>query len=264
MSPEIIQSPRRRLEYGAVPLRPWQAKYPGTDQSYFEASRQHLETKAQDAVANNHFLHDSERAVLGKFLTESLLSTHTSRIDYNHDSFNALAELEAPCAALQYAYEGLATPSELLEILAAHPEIKALELAKLSHPLDFTASRPMDDAIVEMLHDKNAEMLTSETRYKRKRLQPEIPALIVVRKTELGDIRAKNGLIRITQRQSLLVRGDTDPADISAARVVKNDQRFEELSRKIETYFQPENFNSADQFVQPAATSYYAKFLETE
>lgn len=264
MSLEKNSFPRQRLEYGAVPLRPWQAIYPGTEVSYFEASRQHLEEKAQQAVTESPYLRDEERVQFGKFLTESLLATHANRVDYNHDSFETLNNLDDPCENLQYAYDGLATPRELTDILRTHPEIRALELAKLSHPLDFAATRAMDDEIIKTLENNNAKTLTTDTRYKRKRLRDDIPALIVVRKTELGDIAVDNGVIRVTQRQSLLVRGDVQPENVALARMVKNEQRFDELIEQIETYLRPENFDPSNQFVQPAATSYYAKYLERE
>jgi len=262
-SREIEPAPRVRLAYGAVPLRPWQAVYPGLDKGYYAASREHLEAKAHRAIAEST-MSDEEKSIIGDFLLESLLATHVNRIDYNHDSFETLNSLHDPCPELRYAYDGLATPHELVDILQAHLTIGALELAKLSHPLDFAESRDMDDTIAELLVAKNARFVTTETRYKRKRLQPDIPALIVARKTELGDVPAPDGVIRITQRQSLLVRGDLNPDDIALARIVRNEQRFDELTRRIEGYFSSQNFDPHNQFVQPAATSYYAKYLDAQ
>ena len=257
--------PRERLPYGAVPLRPWQAIYPGSDknENYFNTSRKHIEAKAHQAILGSE-VPDNTKSLLGNFLLESLLATHTNRMDYNHDSFEVLNTLKEPCEILQYAYDGLATPEELTNILLTHPEIGALELAKLSHPLDFGESKAMDDSIVELLIAKNARPIATDTRHKRKRLQPEIPALIVARKTELGDIPCADGVIRITQRQSLLIRGDVEPDNIALERMVRNEHRFDELTAKIEEHFLPENFDPENQFVQPAATSYYAKYLDAE
>lgn len=262
-SREVEPTPRARLAYGAVPLRPWQAVYPGSDKDYYSTSRQHLEAKAHQAIMEST-LSDADKSIIGDFLLESLLATHVNRIDYNNDSFEVLNGLGDSNEALRYAYNGLATPRELLDILQSHPAIDALELAKLSHPLDFAESRDMDDAIAELLVAKNARHVATETRYKRKRLQPDIPALIVARKTELGDLPAEGGVIRITRRQSLLVRGDVAPDDITLERMVRNEHRFAELAERIEAYFSPSNFDPDNQFVQPAATSYYAKYLDAE
>lgn len=268
MSPEYrTAEPRQRLEYGAVPLLPWQAKYPGDDEnrSYFEASRLHLEEKNNEAFeSKQHLIGDLS---IKAFMLESLLATHTNRIDYNHDSFDVLNNLEEECAALRYAYDGLATPSELTDILATHPEIKALEIAKLSHPFDFDASEGMDIAVMAMLDEKQALTVGSPTRYKIKRRNQDIPAAIVVRKTELGNIAVDAGVIRITQRQSLLVRGDVaSPGDIALPRIVKNEPREDELIQRIESHMSGDKHlkNPFSQFVQPATTSYYAKYLKVK
>lgn len=272
---ETDAAPRQRLEYGAVPLRPWQARYPGTDRSYFEVSCNHLEDKAYQAVAATPEI-GSYRFRLLEFIRESLLTTHTQRIDYNHDSFHQLAVLDAEQAEqhiwdekLHYAYDGLATPYELLDILVEHPELKSLELAKLSHPLDFAAAAEMDDNLITLLHKKHAVPMPTPARYKRKRVNEAIPAMIVTRKVELGDIPAENGVVRVTRRQSLLVRdvlfGDNDPIQqIKLTRQLKNPARFDELTQRIESHLTCEDFDPTSQFVQPAATSYYTKFIPAD
>lgn len=260
-SHSIEEHPRTRLPYGAVPLRPWQAVYPGSDENYFNASRQHIEAVAQHAMSTET-LPEMNKQEIGELLMMSLLATHANRMDYNHDSFYALNSIDDPSQELQHAYDGLATPDELMDVLQEYPGIKALELAKLSHPLDFTAVHEMDQALCIMLYAYDAQPVMTPIRYKRKRVQADIPAAIVTRKTELGDIATGHGTIRVTRRQSLLVRGDTHPEDVTYERKVRNEERFDELVTCLERHFAPDSFDPGDQFVQPAATSYYAKYLD--
>lgn len=262
----VIPVKRERLAYSPIPLDPWSATDPETGVSYYLAALERLEEKAAAVISASRFLDDAQKSAVGDFLLSSLVYTHTNRVDYNHDSFQTLNDLDTPCDTLRYAREGTATPSELIDILTTHPEIRSLELAKLSHPLDFSNADEleMDQAIIAALSAKNALLPNSSTRYKSRRFEESIPAMILTRKQDIGMIPLDTTRgIYVVRRQSLLVRGDlqSDSSDAKKLlRTMKNPERLSELADRIETYFQYE-FDPDNQFVQPAATSYYAKIV---
>ena len=259
MNPDTSASTRQRVSYGAVPLRPWKAKYPGSDGWYYDASRHSIERLAAEKMREYTDVEPSLRDRLGAFALESLLATHTKRIDRNHNSFEVLEQIEHPCENLRFAYEGLARPDELLSVLEYHPDIKSLELAKLSHPFDYDATREMDQVLMDLLRAKSALMLTYPARFKKPRVDLDMPAAILSRKRDVGSLDTKHGEIRVVRRETLLVRAhSTDNKVIK--RLIKNEDRFDELTEMVEDSFSG-NVMIPPHVVQPMATSYYAKYL---
>lgn len=250
------------LEYGAVPLAPWQATDPRTGENYVTASTRHVSEKLQRAMF--HLVADSaidlpERLdAVGRFMEVSLYDTQMRRIDLNAKLLDGL--VDNADRRVKRAKRGVARPDELFGILVDYPKIESIELAKLSHPFDEKASTPMDIAVYSMLESAGAEMLHEDPRYKMKRVDETIPAGIVLRKEAMANLETDHGTIQVVRRESFLVRADEGVSpDPYLGRKIKNPERIDELKVKIEAYLS--DISPELMWLQSQATSYYAKYL---
>lgn len=292
-----------RLEYGAVPLDAWSATDLPTTLSveldkkeldekplpYVVASLRRITEKAHRAVFDAIEYgwasppdapgEQGELSIaLAHLIETSLYDSHMQRVDRN--SHITVADDIDP--RLVKAKAGTATPSELLAILADYPEIGSIELAKLSHPLDSTASKAMDEDVYEMLTNLWGEMIIDAPKYKMKTMRADIPAATVLRKQSIGLYETEMGMIEVVCRQSFLVRADEaaklDAADPYLDRRLRNHEwnmRSGEDSDKVRDRHQTELFPAIEEmlhdpkgsprakWLQPLATSYYAKNLST-
>ena len=270
--PEITHEPPRRLPYGAVPLNPNRATDPYGAGLYAVASIRRIREKLDDAMLEARatgWVGDPKlRASLDELLETSLFSSHRARMDHNMRPLEALADLEDP--DVQRAREGLATPRELIDILVRYPALGSLELAKLSHPLDASATRDMDIDVCEAVLSAGGEIVLEESRYKSKTVKPEIPAMTVLRKQQIAKLVTEHGAIHVVTRKSFLVRGDKEarPYDRGLGIEIARGNRISPIARKIEGCLQEARIYNdpsipADlQWLQPIATSYYAKYVK--
>ncbi len=113
----------------------------------------------------------------------------------------------------QRACSGVATPWELLALLATYPDhLKSLELAKQTHPTDWLATDDMDVEIEALLDDTEAIIReterTQKVRYSLTRVDDVINPRVAtfVRKAERGIVPLDDGgFLTITQRDCLVV-----------------------------------------------------------
>jgi hypothetical protein len=198
---------------------------------------------------------------LFKLMRTSLIDSQNRRID-----MNGRAKIhDLPLGGderLQRALDGTALPVELFTLLADNPEIGSLELAKLSHPFDFAASEGMDRELDELMLESGGELLDEEPRYKLKRVDESIPAGILLRKQDLMDFPVEGGIVRVVQRRGLLTfQGEGKEDEPHFDRLLKNEKNHRALFAMTESYIADPPKNHRYGWVQPQATSYYAKYL---
>lgn len=193
------------------------------------------------------------------------------------------------------ARAGVASVEELLS-LASHPQgLGAVEVAKLSHPLDWHATKPMDEAIssaLEAYEDTTFLGKSDNNRYKFQRavMSPEgsVLAVVVSRKRNY----AVTGNLLIVKRSSLVIRLDDEldedqqaPEDLkvamndalAAARVIEGqtggdaDAYQEFLDDRVravaaDTIEQALALQAGERpsWLTPTATSYYCKAVDRE
>ena len=296
-------SPVRRLDYGAVPLDAWKALDPLEPEEiarrerhsyklkawvlrhvsnwqeprqlpYSSASINRITDKGRAAVmdALEHGWVDlsadeeaPERAMaLAKLVELSLYDSHMQRVSRN----SCYADLDAEDPRIIHARAGLATPGELLEVVRDNPNIGSIELAKLSHPFDWDETFPMDEDVYKAVSDQLGDLRPVAPIYKAKTMGADIPALTALRKQVIGMYETKEGPLHVVRRQSFLVRGDEEAQeelnDPYLGRKVRNRDRHDiHLFPEVEEAVHGLDPKPYAKFVQPLATSYYAKNLAT-
>jgi hypothetical protein len=251
-----------RLPFGAVPLDPWRAtQAEGGKNLYSGSSLIRIERNLIRTMIDDDWFRQEPRAhKLYDFMRSSLFDSQFRRMDKN--SLLDVGRLDdCKDERVMHGIDGIATPAELFTLLVDYPEISSLELAKLSHPFDFPASDEMDREMDELMLRSGGDLLDSDPRYKMKRLHPDIPAAILLRKQDLMDFTTDDGTVRIVQRRGLLVfDGPGMEDELYFDRLLKNPKNMTALGAKTEAYIsQPEELPYG--WVQPQATSYYAKRL---
>jgi len=161
------------------------------------------------------------------------------------------------------ALRGEAMPLELLSLLEDFPELQSIELAKLSHPLDAAASKEMAVEVDQAIIALGEEVAPAAPYYKPKGLAPILPAATVLRKQVVADYATEKGRIQVLRRETLLVRGDKEVRgfDPDLPEFIRDDVLFGELAEKIERYSGAFDTLPDLRWLQPLATSYYAKYV---
>lgn len=255
------------LEYCAVPL-----DLALDDSFYVDYMRTSLEDIGQKVDAAMELAYEKGWVVsedigrtLREVLLQSLLDSQAIRIDRNRKSH--VSKLLGPDdGRARKAVFGTATPLELLSLLEDHPELDSVELAKLFHPLDASASNVMGADVTATIVGIGEAVEHGLPRYKLKSVIPELPVATVLRKQVVSDYTIAARRIQVVRREAFLVRGDDEIHDFDPliSRKIRNDQRFPELAQKIEGYY-PELQALPDlRWLQPIASSYYAKYVELD
>jgi len=303
----------RRLEYGAVPLDAWRALDPLEPEElarrerrlyklkawilghvfnwkeqkqlpYASASIGRITDKSRTAVidAMEHGWVDLSRdeeaperaTAIAKLVELSLYDSHMQRVNRN----SCYADLDEADKRVAHAKAGLATPAELLELLQEYPQIGSIELAKLSHPLDWDAPFAMDEDVYKTVSDQLGDLHPIAPAYKAKTINADVPALTALRKQTIGMYETQEGPLHVVRRQAFLVRGDEEAQeeqnDGHLDRKVRNrtqvrkgedpyDRYEQELFPLVEDTVHMLDHVPYAKFVQPLATSYYVKNLST-
>lgn len=209
----IEQTGRKRLEFGAVPLSPWSAAYPGLPgESYSQASLRHiherLDANIHIPIENGTIGSNEELQAIHSFCDISLADAHMRRITHHFENSSG-KEIQGYPEVVKAAQEGTATPADMLEVLVINPHMGAIELAKLSHPFDSFGDKAMMESVYEALEELGGAVSPGEgVRHKVKRLDMELPALTVLEKQHLATIANGRYAIDVIMRKSLLVRGN--------------------------------------------------------
>jgi hypothetical protein len=286
-----------RTEHAPVPLDPWNAMHPVIDgSSYILASADRISGQLREAMEGSltWWVESPDRAAfLYDFMEASLFDAQMMRIHRNairqpmgkeliNDDLPEPIDLSAIDSSItellntgdplvKRAMEGLAGADELVMLLEAYPELISTELAKQSHPLDFTGTRKMQKMIDDLIKSRGGLHIESKPRFKMKTFDPDNLTMTVVRKQIIASIPTKTEPILFIQRESFIVRGDEEACgdDVYLARKVRNPERHDELWEKADGYL---SYVSRDQklryvdlnpevkWIQPLTTSVYARY----
>ncbi len=267
----------RRPDYGAIPFDPWTAfEVTGEDgkaEPYVNTSlnriRKGVDVAVDEAVLEHDWTESPELAErLHAMIELSLYDSLCYRIQLNPGA-QIHEKVDSSDPRFEEALDGTASPLSLLSLLIDYPELGSLEIAKLFHPLDSTATTQMDIDVLRALTEAGFSPSFEEARYKTKSYQPDIPAMTTLRKRTVAELRTPDGMFQIVQRKAFLVRGDEEAAaenDPYLGRKVRNSERHGEIYDKVEglvslPYDTPAE-DAARKWLQPLATSYYVKFVE--
>lgn len=260
-------TPRQRLPYGAVPLDPWGASFYHEQQTYFDSSIQRIQRKLITTMVDQDWFRDGQKAyLLHELMRASLIHSHYTRIDKNARIDLGVVS-ESDDSRLDDARAGIASPDELFTILADYPQLGSLELAKLSHPFDFEESREMDDTMVDLMLLSGGKLLDDDPTYRVKRIDPNLPAAIVLRKQNLMDFYLNDyDKVRIVQRQGFLVfEGEGLDDDFNLELFLKRSSyasiRDTAIGARVESHLREHPKGQPHGWVQPQASSYYAKYI---
>lgn len=255
------------LPYGAVPLAPWRAfDHERPDLRYSVASIDRVRERTEMTMREQGWFEAVENAgVLLEFMQRSVVDSQVRRIDKNYESCDRLPD-NPDDERIRHALLGTATPEELFTLLADYPQqIRSLELAKLSHPFDFEATAEMDDVMTDLLLGSGGELLDTEPRFKIKRVDADVPAAVVLCKQELMDFRMDTAIVRVVQRQGYMVfhgNGMPEQAHIFK-RLISRPEKAPMLIGRMSAYLENPGQRLPYGWVQPQATSYYAKYVST-
>lgn len=232
MSERLIPATRRRLEYGAVPLQPWTAPHPDmVGENYYQASLRHIRERLDGnihiPIENGTISSPESLEAIHKFCEVSLTDAHIRRITHHHVN-GTDKTLVGPSEVVKAAEDGTATPKEMLQILLLNPHLEAIEMAKLTHPFDGNGDKAMMGAVEQAIRSHaGIDIDECEARYKTKRADRGIPALVVLKKRPIAIIQSENGFIEVVERKSFLVRGDTGVIDD------ESEQTIGRLAKKV-------------------------------
>ncbi len=256
--------------YTAVPLD----LDPTSRRTYRDESLRRIRSGLAAAMKNAYEIGWAEPGDLAdsleRLVDESLTESHEKRLflhlNYPHDNQPLGGLVDANDERVALARQGVATPEALLSLLRDFPALRSIELAKLSHPLDATATWPMDWDVRQTVKSLGGVYESEDARYKAKTRLLAIPAMTVLRKQVVGRLDGEGGEIDVVSRQAFLVRGDSMAREFDPFidRKIKNTERFSELEQKIRGYYEHLDENPNLRWLQPIATSYYAKYLNPE
>ncbi|HMI09678.1 MAG TPA: hypothetical protein VK497_04780 [Candidatus Saccharimonadales bacterium] len=286
-----------RTDHAPVPLDPWNVMHPVIDgTSYILASADRISGQLRDVMEGDiAWWVESPRkaAFLYDFMEASLFDAQMMRIHRNairqpvgkellDDDTLEPIDLSTASAGVtdllnlddplvKRAMEGLANADELLMLLEAYPELVSTELAKQSHPLDFTGTRKMQKVIDDLVKSRSGLRIESRPRFKMKSFDPDNLAMTAVRKQIIASVPTKAGPVLFIRRESFIIRGDEEVGgdDTYLVRKVRNPERHDELWEKADGYL---SYVSRDQrlryvdlhpqvkWIQPLTTSVYARY----
>jgi hypothetical protein len=189
------------------------------------------------------------------------------------------------------ACTGAATPEELLALLHMAPELGAIDLAKLTHPFDWDATRTMDTAVNEAIARFHPNPIWISPEKARKNLEFLRPddyhtpnGVILARRREVA--RIDDHLV-VQKRSSIiltLTREAPTPIEVEVQKLVKKLLAQEEMLEKaaqahnkaliqdvyeskaatlaeLQPYIEDGFFHHPN-WMYPTATSYYAEVLQ--
>ena len=295
-----------RSEYAPVLLTPHDVKHPIImDMDYAPASLDRI-VRAGDEAMTNALEWWTESAELAAYLhdrvLDSLIEAQVARI-YRNDITRHLKEMKKQTAEeltddfdvpdpveadeipidiksvldmddplVVKVIKGLGSPGDILSVLKKYPDMPTSELAKLTHPLNFGASKDMNDAVDYAIENHDGIMLDESPYYKVKSFDPEMLTMTVVRKQAIAEIESDYGIIWVIRRESLIIRGDEEARgdDYLLPRKMLNSDRHHELWEKAEGYLsyidKEKNQRYVDldpqvKWIQSLTTSAYGKYI---
>lgn len=266
---EHLDQPAVTLGYAAVPLD--LRTNERTDTYRMESLgriRQGLTAAVECALEHEWVRSEHLANELAKLVDRSLTESHERRIFFNrrYDKAPLGNVVDMSDDRVARAVRGEASPVDLLSMLQDYPTLGSIELAKLSHPLDVSATIPMDADIFHTLEKFDAHEDPGEPRHKLKSYDLDIPAMTMLRKQAVGSFATSIGDIQVVRRQEMLIRGDNEARELDPLldRKIRNPNRLPEVIQKMEAYLLHAAAHPDLQWLQPITTSYYAKYLTSK
>ena len=153
-------------------------------------------------------------------------------------------------------------------------------MAKLTHPFDGKGDTAMMNAVNSAVETAGGIEIDDVTpRYKTKRADSDLPALVVLKKRPLAAIETSGGVIEIIERKSFLVRGDAGVIDetceqtvgrlakkvaLHRATLTKDKKRPEQIGAETKLFDLINDAHAIDDNAQPwldvLTTSVYARY----
>lgn len=252
-------------------------------ENYYQASLRHirerLDANIHIPIENGSITSPETLEAIHSFCELSLTDAHNRRITHHHAN-GVDKTLEGPQEIVKAAEDGTATPAEMLGLLLLNPHLEAIEMAKLTHPFDGDGDKAMMRAVesaVDMLG--GIKMDGIESRYKTKRADSDIPALVVLKKRPIAAIETEHGFVEIIERKTFLVRGDAGVIDETTeetvgrfakkvaahrATLTREQKRAEEIGAEAKLFSLINEAHAVDGNTQPwldvLTTSVYARY----
>lgn len=256
------QEPAATHGYAAVPLDLRAKRQETYRVESLDRIRSSLAAASIEAMQHNWVRSQDLADRLVGIIDRSLVESHEKRIFLNrrYDTEQLSEVVDMSDERISRAMNGEASPYDLLGSLKDYPQLESLELAKLSHPLNPEATQAMDRDVYATLGRFGVKISQQEPIYKPKSYHNDLPALTVLRKQSIGSFAIPEGWIEVVRRQSFLVRGDEEAREIDPLldRKIRNDERFEEITRKIEGYLPDIHLHPYLSTFSSIATSYFA------
>lgn len=252
---------RRRLEYSAVPLAPWNAAESNhVDNLYSIASMARIERKLVRTMVDQEWFKNEPLAhEVYELMKISLIDSQFQRLSRNsrlsREEMVAMHDERA-----DHAMAGVATPEEIFTFIADRPDVlETGELGKISHPCDYTAAQDLKTEIDTLRESLGVEPLSGDPRYKVKRVAK--PMAAILRKQDLFDFPVEDGLIRVVQREGFIVFPGEGMRENPYFERLLNPDNLPKLATAVEDYLDSDPRYIKYGWVQPQATSVYAKFI---
>lgn len=248
--------------YAAVPLDLRARRLETYRAESLDRIRNSLALAAREAMRNEWVRSEDLARRLVGIIDRSLVESHEKRIFLNrrYDTGALHEVVDMKDERIVRAMNGEASPYDLLDSLVDYPELGSLEIAKLSHPLDFMATEAMDLDVATTLSKFGASIMERTPLYKPRSYHDDLPAMTVLRKQSVGAFEVPAGEIEVVRRQSFLVRGDEEAREIDPLldRKIRNRDRFGEIAQKIEGYLPHVGLHRYLSGISSIATSYFA------
>jgi hypothetical protein len=196
-----------RMRVAATPLNPYFLTKDGV--AYTETAPSALEDLFINNLKERVCEDTAPSPHIVDLLRGSLLAALFQRFDKHNgitispDSPHEVVDLYARACL------GMASPSQLVDLLIKSPEIKALELAKVSHPFEWLERHsPIDNVIDSTIKDRSAEVLYKNPEYYLSAVDdPRNPsAAVMVRKIYRGTLKSdQDESVHIIQRDMFIL-----------------------------------------------------------
>ena len=262
-------------DYTGVPLDPMNALYPlGSDaqtgRPYYTASFEHI----HDVLLANLPLIEA-RGLFGteqlntflRYVDDSLADAHARRMYYNY-SRPLPPDVDLTDPVVQETLIGNASADQRIAVLLSYPSLQAIELAKLSHPFDIDAVKPMEQDVTRAIVEEAGGVVLLEPEKVRHKIKSYMQdsgkcpdAFSIVRKSVVGIISTEHGIIEIVKRSSFIVADNHTSRHANEIFEGSNNGKAKQaVYDAIEERIAAGDIDTCD-WLFPTTTSFYAKYV---
>lgn len=191
------------VSYAPTPLNPYELQISGLP--YIGIARQ----KIHDIfIRNLNNLSEKPSQAVVDLLEVSINSALFRRFENNSGKAIPPDCDETTARLFSRACLGNASPDDLLNLLMLSPaDLESIELAKQTHPFDWTATTDMEIVIGQAKKQYGMQEIVDSVRYYYTRSDDAIKptAIIMIRKTDVSQLPTPKGRVTLTQRDSIVL-----------------------------------------------------------